>query len=178
MYNSTLGLRPDESPTLQALGEQTQTVAIPPKKFYDIPSPAAKHEHMSGERLLMQHVLNLRTQSIKTAAQIRHSCCNPDLGPHRKLDHWRRLSRIERNRTGSAPLSTLSRALPGSSMWIAPLADVATSSDSRLSSAGLVTVTGISAAQGSLSSPRSNARRHPGHARPRLERQLHYRQLL
>src|SRR5581483_2685391 len=105
------------------------------------------------------HVLYLRTQSIESAAQIRHSCCNPDLGPDRKLDHWRRLSRIERNRTGSAPLSTLISARPGSSMWIAPPAHVAPASDSRLSASALDTATGINAAHGSLSSPRSNARR-------------------
>src|SRR6202051_4248601 len=107
MYNSTLGLRPDESTPLQALGEQAQTIAIPPKKFYDVASSSAEHKHVSGERLLMQHVLHLRTQSIETAAQVRHSCCNPDLGPNWKLDHLRRLSRIDRTRDESAPLSTL-----------------------------------------------------------------------
>ena len=37
-------------------------------------------------------------------------------GPDRKLDHWRRLSRIEHTRDESAPLSTLITARPGSSM--------------------------------------------------------------
>lgn len=120
MNNSALGLRPDKASTLQALGEQTQTVAIPPQQLDGVASSSAEHEHVSGERLFVQYVLHLRTQSIESAAQIRHSCCNPDLGPDRKLDHWRRLSRIERNSDGSAPLSTLIRARPGSSIWIAP----------------------------------------------------------
>ena len=75
-----------------------------------------KHKHMTGERLLVQHVLHLRTQSIEPATQIRHSCCNPDLGPNRKLDHWRRLSSRVRSNVGLAPLSTLISARSGSSM--------------------------------------------------------------
>ena len=45
-------------------------------------------------------------------------------------------------------------------MWIAPAAALVASSVSLLSSRGLPTVTGTSATLGSLSSPRSNARRH------------------
>src|ERR1700756_3651569 len=92
MNNSTLGLRPDKASALETLGKQTETVAIPPQQLDGVASASAKHEHMSGERLLMQNVLHLRTQPIKSAAQVRHSGCNPDLGPDRKLDHWRRLS--------------------------------------------------------------------------------------
>jgi hypothetical protein len=72
----------------------------------------------------------------------------------------RRLSRIKRTKDESAPLSTLITARPGSSMWIAPPAGVATSSVSLPSSPELATVTGMSAILGSLSSPRSNPRRH------------------
>ena len=131
-------------------------------------------------------------KSVETAAQVRHSCCNPDLGSNRKLDHLRRLSRIERTRDESAPLSTLIVARPGSSMWIAPVAGLAAPSISLLSSRGLPTVTGTSATLGSLSSPRSNARRHLntwfaftpwalrnlGDAGARLQRQLHNLKLL
>ncbi len=105
-------------------------------------------------------LLHLRTQAVETAAQVRHSCCNPDLGSNRKLDHLRRLSRIERTRDESAPLSTLIVARPGSSMWIAPVAGLAAPSISLLSSRRLSTVTGTNATLNSLSSPRSNARRH------------------
>ena len=34
------------STPLQALGEQAQTIAIPPKKFYDVASTSAKHKGM------------------------------------------------------------------------------------------------------------------------------------
>ena len=159
-HRSTIGLRPDESAALQSLGKEAQAISVPPKKFYDVASAPAKHEHMPGEWLLMQYVLYLRTQSIKAATQIRHSCRNPDLRSRRKLDHLRRLSRIERTRDGSAPRSTLINARPGSSMLTMPPAGVGTSSASLLASPRLATVTGISAEQGSVSSPRSNARRH------------------
>ena len=50
----SVGLRPDESSSLQTLGKQTQTIAIPPQKLYDVASASAKHEDVSGERLLVQ----------------------------------------------------------------------------------------------------------------------------
>jgi len=116
MHSSCLHLRPDESTPLQSLGKQAETITIPPQQFYDVASAPTKHEDVSGERLLLKHVLHLRTQAIKTAAQIRYPGCDPDPGPNRKLDHLRRLSRINRTKEGSAPLSTLIIARPGSSM--------------------------------------------------------------
>ncbi len=127
---------------LETLGKQTETVAIPPQQLDDVASASAKHEHMSGERLLMQNVLHLRTQPIKSAAQVRHSGRNPDLGPNRKLDHWTRLSSRVRSNVGSAPLSTLITARPGSSMWIAPPAAGTTTSGARFSSSEFDTLTG------------------------------------
>jgi hypothetical protein len=48
----------------------------------------AEHKHVLGEWLLVQNALHPHTQPIEPAARIRHSGCNPDLGPDRKLDHW------------------------------------------------------------------------------------------
>src|SRR3569833_165945 len=160
MNNSSLGLLPDEASASETRGKQTETVAIPPQQLDDVDSATAKHEYMSGERLLLQNVLHMRTQPIKSAAQVRHSCCNPDLGPDRKLDHRRRLSSRVRSNVGSAPLSTLITARPGSSMWIAPPAAGTTTSGARFSSCEFDTLTGSSATLDSLSSPRSNARLH------------------
>src|SRR6266567_1146115 len=64
---SALGLRPDETAALQSLGEQAQTIAVPPQELYDIASATAKNEHMSGEGLLLQHSLHLATKSIEAA---------------------------------------------------------------------------------------------------------------
>jgi len=71
---------------------------------------------MTGERLLLKNRLHLRTQTIEAAPHIRNAGGEPYLRPCAKFDHLRRLSRIERNRIGSAPLSTLIIALPGNSM--------------------------------------------------------------
>src|SRR6202035_5933119 len=60
---SALGLRPDEAATFQSLGEQAKTIAVPPQEFYDIASAPAKHEHMSGEGLLLQNSLHLAAES-------------------------------------------------------------------------------------------------------------------
>src|ERR1035437_3828401 len=98
-----------------------------------------------------------------------HVCdtrCDPDPRSCRKLDHLRRLSRIECKRIGSAPHSTLIDARPGNSMWMEP--DVAgcgcAGASCVTASHGADIVTGSNALvpeqEGSVSSPRSNARRH------------------
>ena len=69
-----------------------------------------------------------------------------------------KLSRMERNKAGSEPLSTQIIAPPGSLMWIVPPLAVGSSTD-RCGSLGPEIVTG-SSAQGSTSSPRTKARRH------------------
>jgi hypothetical protein len=162
-HRATLGLRPDESAALKPLGEETQTVSVPPKKFYDVASPSAKYENMSREWLLLKHGLDLSAQPIEAAAHVGHACGNPYPGSGRKLDHWRKLSRMERNKAGSEPLSTQIIVPPGSWMWIVPPLVACSSADlsgvSLASSPGVVTDTG-SRAQGSNSSPRSKARRH------------------
>jgi hypothetical protein len=51
-----------------------------------------------------------------TTAHIGHAGGQPYLRSGAKIDHLRKLSRIDRNNAGSAPLSTLIMALPGISM--------------------------------------------------------------
>jgi hypothetical protein len=154
-HRATLGLRPDESAALKPLGEETQTISVPPKKFYDVTSPAAEYEHVSREGLLLKHGLDLSAQPIEAAAHVGHARGNPYPGPGRKLDHWRKLSRMERNKDGSEPLSTQIIAPPGSSMWIVPPLVACSSADlsgvSLANSPGVATDTG-SRAQGSNSS--------------------------
>ena len=96
-HGSFRSLRPDESASLQTLGKQAQAVAIEPEKLDHVASAPAKDKDMAGERLLLQHRLHLRTQAIETTPHIRHAGGNPDLRSRAKLDHLRKLSRIERN---------------------------------------------------------------------------------
>jgi hypothetical protein len=120
---------------------------------------------VTRERLLIQYRLDLRTEALKATSQIRNTGSNPDPRSRTKFDHLRKLSRIERNSTGSAPLSTQIIARPGNSMWIeADLVGRSCAPGARIAvSLGADTVTGSKAVDvtlGSDSSPRSKARRH------------------
>jgi hypothetical protein len=71
---------------------------------------------MSGERLLFEHGLHLRTQAIESTTHIGHAGGQPYLRSCAKFDHLRKLSRIDLSSEASAPRSTLIMALPGNSM--------------------------------------------------------------
>jgi hypothetical protein len=51
-----------------------------------------------------------------TTTHVGHAGGDPYLRSGAQFDHVRKLSRIDLNSTGSAPLSTLIMALPGNSM--------------------------------------------------------------
>ena len=51
MHAPGVGLWPHETTALQALGEQTQSVAGIPQQFDAIAAPAAKHEDVAAERI-------------------------------------------------------------------------------------------------------------------------------
>ena len=67
---------------------------------------------MSGERLLVEHGLHLRTQAIEATTHVGHAGGQPYLRSGAKFDHLRKLSRIDLSSDGSAPRSTLIMALP------------------------------------------------------------------
>jgi len=120
---------------------------------------------MPGERLLLENGLHLRTQTIETTPHVGHAGGDPNPGSRAQFDHLRKLSRIDLNNAGSAPLSTLINALPGNSMWIAPTVGCCCSAaGSRISASHADdTVTGskaVAEAAGSANSPLLNARRH------------------
>src|SRR5215469_2720530 len=50
---STLRLRPDESPALQPLREQTQPISIEPQHLDQITAPSTEQEHMTGKWVLL-----------------------------------------------------------------------------------------------------------------------------
>jgi len=86
------------------------------KSFTMSPLRPRKTKNVSGERLLLKHRLHLRAQAIQTTTHVGHPGGEPYLRSSTKIDHLRKLSRIDRNNAGSAPLSTLITALPGISM--------------------------------------------------------------
>ena len=93
-------LRPDESASLQTLGKQTKTIAIPPQELDDVASAPAKHEDVSGERLLLKNGLHLRTQTIEATAHIGHAGGDPDL---RSCAEARSLAQTLKNRPHQRP---------------------------------------------------------------------------
>jgi hypothetical protein len=158
-------LGPNEAASLKALGEKTKAVAIEPNHFNQITSATPEDEDMARERPLIKHCLDLCTETLKSTPHIRHAGSDPDLRSGAKLDHLRRLSRIEHNSTRSAPVSTLISARPGNSMWIEPEAGGCPCPEvCRFAvSHAAATVTGSKAVEaelGSDNSPRSKARRH------------------
>src|SRR5215472_7209299 len=116
VYHSALRLRPDEPTSLQTLRKKTKTIAVEPQALHDVAASAAKNKDMSGKWLLLENGLHLRAETVKATTHIGDAGRYPDLGSNRKLDHLRRLSSIDRNKDGSAPLSTLIKARPGNSM--------------------------------------------------------------
>lgn len=108
--SSFRSLRPDESASLKTLGKQAQAVSIEPEKLDHVASAPAKDEDVTGERLLLQH------SGPETHVSYPSHRGDPDPPSRAKLDHLRRLSRIERNGAASAPHSTLIIARPGNSM--------------------------------------------------------------
>jgi hypothetical protein len=89
--------------TFQTLGKQAQAVSIEPNHFDQITSAASEDEDMTREGVL-------------TTSHIRYAGGDPYLRSSAEIDHLRKLSMIDLNSTGSAPLSTLIMALPENSM--------------------------------------------------------------
>ena len=49
---------PDEAAPLQAFGEEAQSVTVSPQHFYLVTPASAEDEQVSGERVILQDVLN------------------------------------------------------------------------------------------------------------------------
>jgi hypothetical protein len=149
----------------KTLGKQAKAVAVEPQQLDDVTAASAENEDVAGERLLLKHRLHLRTETLEAAPHIGHPGGDPYPRSGAQFDHLCKLSKIDRNRTGSAPLSTLIVALPGNSMWIElDVAGCCCAEGFRIAAShGADTVTGsraVDTAAGSTNSPRSKARRH------------------
>src|ERR1035438_523730 len=113
---SFLGLRPDETSSLQAFRKQTQTVFIGPQNLDRVAPAPAKNKDVSGEWLLLEDQLHLRTQARKAPPHIGHARRDPDACTCAQLDHLRKLSRIACSTARSAPCCTSVMTRPGNSM--------------------------------------------------------------
>ena len=67
-HGASRGLQPRESPALQTLGEQVQSVTVPPENFVQIAALAAKHEHLTEKRILLQRRLHIPASPTIPAA--------------------------------------------------------------------------------------------------------------
>src|ERR1700679_907867 len=77
-------LRPDETPAFQTLGEETQTVAVPPQHLDQIAAFAAENEDMARVWILFEHGLRDGTQAGEAAAHVGDAGGDPDVRARRK----------------------------------------------------------------------------------------------
>ena len=70
-HHAFLGPRPHESAALQPLGEQAQSIAIPPQQLQQIAAATPEAENMAGKWVLAQDTLRLRGEvSSETLRQV------------------------------------------------------------------------------------------------------------
>ncbi len=61
-------MRPHELAALKALLEKTSSIAVMPKNFYEVISPATKKENLARQRTLIQRALPQAVQAGLAAA--------------------------------------------------------------------------------------------------------------
>ena len=145
-------LRPYELAAVKTLLEKTNSIAVMPKNFYDVTSPATKKENLARQRTLIQRVLHQAAQAGITTAQIRNSSDQPDLRVGR--DHPRKLSTTARTISAFTAPSKLTSVRPGNSMLIVtPGAWLIASSGTVSAGCSSLTVTGNSRTCGSAPPP-------------------------
>ena len=115
--------------------------------------------------LLLQHRLDQRSESLKAASEIGESGGDPNPRACLKLDHRSRLPRTARTSAESSPLSTLTNARPGRSMWIEPEGVTTGKASGAITRSGsAVTVTGKSSVRGWLATQPIAVRDRPSAA--------------
>jgi len=77
MHRAARRLRPDESTALEALREEAEPIAVPPKHFHTIASPAAKHKKLTRKRIFGELGLHQARETIEPVAQIRETAREP-----------------------------------------------------------------------------------------------------
>ena len=77
MYGAARRLRPDESTALEALREQAEPIAIPPKHLHTIASPAAKNKELTRKRIFRELGLHEACETIEPVAQVCETAREP-----------------------------------------------------------------------------------------------------
>ena len=62
--------RPREAALLQPLGEQAEALAVPVQNLDQVAAPAAEHEQVARERLLLQHLLRQHRQAVEALPHV------------------------------------------------------------------------------------------------------------
>ena len=101
---------------VKALLEKTNSIAVVPKNFYEVSSPAPKKENLARQRTRIQRALHQAAQAGVPAAHICDAGNQPDLSVRR--DHPRKLSTTARTIAASKAPSKLTSVRPGNSMLI------------------------------------------------------------
>src|SRR3954451_438476 len=118
--HALLGSRPDEAPSLQPLSEQAQPIAIPPQQLQKIAAATAKAENMTRERVLAQHCLRLRRQTVEALAHVGHARRQPHPSARSQANH-RSSSITWRSTAGTTSPRRLTRAPLPNSISMVPL---------------------------------------------------------
>jgi len=84
-------LGPDESTSLQPLGQQAHTVTVAPHEPDQVAPAATEDEDVTGVRNLGERRLHPRRQRVHAAAHVRHTSGQPYSGARTQADHalWR-----------------------------------------------------------------------------------------
>src|SRR5689334_14567734 len=169
MHGSALRLRPHEAPALQALEVQVHAIAAPPQQLDQIPAPAAEHEHVTGERTLLQRGLYLRSEAVHATAHVSHACGEPHTRTQRQRAHLDNVSSTRRS-ASSATSPVIRTCAPANSISMTPLRP---SSGLRRLRAGAIAARALitsSACVASLTATGNNAAEACGAAAPSSRR--------
>ncbi len=79
-YLAVTHRRPDKLAFLQAFGEQAQTISISPQDFNRVTPSATEDEQVTGEGIIIQHMLYLFTQPVERLTHIGYPGNEPDAG--------------------------------------------------------------------------------------------------
>ena len=77
-YLTVTHRRPDKLAFLQAFGEQAQTISISPEDFNHVIPSATEDEQVTGEGVLIQHMLYLFSQTVEGFTHIGNAGNEPD----------------------------------------------------------------------------------------------------
>ena len=130
------GARPQESASLQPLGEQACALAVMPDHLQEVAPATAKAKQMAAQRIAPKHLLDLQRQARKSLPHVRV----PGRQPHPHAVRNRDRQSVSSPRTTCSRTSTLTRP---STMILRPFAVTTSRRDEASSSCRLVRPGGV-----------------------------------